>query len=421
MNTLHALTKQLTDYMLEKYHLTDYVLYESSYTQNKMNDQTGYSFETFWIPRGTSVIEEEDGTMLPEGTVQITINPVTKRTTTLSLHGPTSIHSVPDDLRDPNTRIAWIESETDMIHGTHFMIEEENDTFFSYVSCHEGIRLSPGCFIHLTLTENGQLDELFLYGPHPSDHHVKQESFALTLEDIDSLAKQQIKWFSYTKPGHQCAHTVVETIVTQEASILVPSKLDFTSSIEVNDVLSWTGLSSKTHERYPFQSGETVTANDVITQTEHPDFRPIPQETADACRAVIKDIIQNEYSADSGQWMLRHIYRQNPYLAVTLSHAHPTSYVDQHRRVTILLDAKTLHWISLTDDQELHTVFDSVSAPELEDEQQDIIFNALRPYLLLTPRYVFAASKGQYVLCGLLDSNHAYLPATNEVVLLRNL
>ncbi|KTR59926.1 hypothetical protein RSA42_09950 [Exiguobacterium indicum] len=418
---MHALTKQLTEYMLEKYQLTDYVLYESSYARHKLNDQTVYSFETFWIPRGASVIEEEDGTMLPEGTVQITIDPVTKRTTTLSLHGPNSIHSVPDDFRDPTTRMAWIESETDMIYGTHFMLEEENDTFFSYVSCHEGIRLSPGCFIHLTLTENGQLDELFLYGPHPSDHHVKQEPFALTLEDIDSLAKQQIKRFSYTKPGHQYAHTVVETFMTQEGSILVPSKLDFTSSIEVNDVLSWTGLPSKMHERYPYQSGETVTANDVITQTEHPDFRPISQETVNACHTVIKDIIQNEYPADSGQWMIRYIYRQHPYLAVKLSRAHPTSYVDQQRRVTILLDEKTLDWISLTDDQELHTVFASVTAPELEDDQQDVIFNALRPYLLLTPRYVFDVSKGHYVLCGLLDSNHAYLSATNEVVLLRDL
>lgn len=418
---MDPLTRQLTEYMLEKYRLTDYVLHESSYTQNKINDQTVYSFETFWIPQGASVIEEGDETILPEGTVQITIDPVTKRTTTLSLHGPTSIHSVPNDLRDPTTRMAWIESETDMIHGTHFMVEEENETLFSYVSCHEGIRLSPGCFIHLTLTDNGQLDELFLYGPHPLDHHVKQEPFALTLEDIKSLTKQQLKWFSYTKPGHQYAHTVAETFVTQEGTILVPSKLDFTSSIEVNDVLTWTGLSSKTHERYPFQSGETVTANDVITQTEHPDFRPIPQETVSACRTVIKDIMQNEYPADSGQWMIRHIYRQHPYLAVKLSRVHPTPYVDQYRRVTILLDAKTLHWIDLVDNQEYHAAFASVTAPELEDHQQDIIFNALRPYLSLTPRYVFDASKGHYVLCGLLDSNHTYLPATNEVVLLRDL
>lgn len=418
---MHALTKQLTDYMLEKYHLTDYVLYESSYTQNKMNNQTGYSFETFWIPRGTSVIEEEDGTMLPEGTVQIAINPVTKRTTTLSLHGQILVHSVPNDLRDISTRIAWLESETSMIHGTHFILEKDDETFFSYMSCYDGVQLSPGCFIHLTLTENGQLDELFIYGPHPLDHRVESKSFTLTLEGIESLTKQQIKWFSYPKTGNQYAHTVAEAFVTQEASILVPSKLDNTSSIEVNDVLSWTGLSSKTHERYPFQSGETVTANDVITQTEHPDFRPIPQETADACRAVIKDIIQNEYSADSGQWMLRHIYRQDPYLAVTLSHAHTTSYVDQHRLITILLDAKTLHWIDLVDNQELQTVFASVTAPELEDHQQDIIFNALHPYLSLTPRYVFDASKGHYVLCGLLNSNHVFLLATNKVILLRNL
>ncbi|MCY1691003.1 hypothetical protein OVA29_10255 [Exiguobacterium sp. SL14] len=104
-----------------------------------------------------------------------------------------------------------------------------------------------------------------------------------------------------------------------------------------------------------------------------------------------------------------------------MSRAHPTSYVDQYRRVTILLDAKTLHWIDLVDNQELHAAFSSVTAPGLEGHQQDIIFNALRPYLSLTPRYVFDASKGNYVLCGLLDSNHAYLPATNEVVLLRNL
>lgn len=419
---MHILTNQLVEFIIEKYQLNDYILYDSSYARDKMNDQTVYSFETFWIPRGASVIEEENGTMLPEGTVQISIDPVTKRTTTLSLEGPSSIYSVPNDLRDPTTRIAWIESETDMIHGTHFMLEEESDTFFSYVSCHEGIRLTPGCFIHLTLTENGQLDELFLYGPHPLDHHVNQEVFALTLEDIDLLTKQQIKWFSYPKTGHQYAHTVVETFVTQKGSILVPSKPDFTSSIEVNDVLSWTGLpSSKKYERYSFQSGEIVTANDVITQTEHPDFHPISQETVNACHTVIKDIIQNEYPADSGQWMIRYIYRQHPYLAVTLSRAHPTSYVDQQRRVTILLDEKTLDWISLTDDQELHTAHASVTPPELEDEQQDVIFNALRPYLLLTPRYVFDVSKGHYVLCGLFDSNHAYLPATNEVVLLRDL
>ena len=418
---MHALTKQLTDYMLEKYHLTDYVLYESSYTQNKMNDQTGYSFETFWIPRGISVIEEEDGAMLPEGTVQIAINPVTKRTTTLSLHGQILIHSVPNDLRDISTRIAWLESETGMIHGTHFIFEKDDETFFSYVSCYDGIRLSPGCFIHMTVTENGQLDEFFLYGPHPLDHHVNQEAFALTLEDIDLLTKQQIKWISYPKTGHQYAHTVSETLITQDRSILVPSKLDFTSSIEVNDVLSWTGLPSKKYERYPDHSGEIVAANDVITQTEHPDFHPISQETVNACHTVIKDIIQNEYPADSGQWMIQYIYRQHPYLAVTLSRTHPTSYVDQQRRVTILLDEKTLDWISLTDDQELHTELASVTPPELEDDQQYVIFNALRPYLLLTPRYVFDVSKGQYVLCGLLDSNHAYLPATNEVVLLRDL
>ncbi len=156
-------------------------------------------------------------------------------------------------------------------------------------------------------------------------------------------------------------------------------------------------------------------------QTEHPDFHPISQETVNACRNAIQKIVQNVYPSESGQWMIRHIYRQHPYLAVKLSRAHPTSYVDQQRRVTILLDEKTLDWISLTDDQELHTALASVTPPELEDHQQDIIFNALRPYLLLTPRYVFAASKGQYVLCGLLDSNHAYLPATNEVVLMRDL
>jgi len=418
---VHIITTQLIEFILEKYQLNDYILYESSYARHKINDQTVYSFETFWIPRGAFVIEEEDGTMLPEGTVQITIDPVTKRTTTLSFHGPTSIHSVPDDLLDSTTRTAWIESETDMIHGTHFMLEEENDTFFSYVSCHEGIRLSPGCFIHLTLTENGQLDELFLYGPHPSDHHVNQEPFALTLEDIDSLAKQQIKWFSYTKPGHQYAHTVVETFVTQEGSILVPSKLDFTSSLDRNDILTWANSSTSILKRHPFQSAASVTAEDVIMQTEHPDFHPISQETVNACRNAIQKIVQNVYPSESGQWMIRHIYRQHPYLAVKLSRAHPTSYVDQQRRVTILLDEKTLDWISLTDDQELHTALASVTPPELEDHQQDIIFNALRPYLLLAPRYVFAASKGQYVLCGLLDSNHAYLPATNEVVLMRDL
>ncbi|WP_312193967.1 hypothetical protein [Exiguobacterium sp.] len=418
---MHIITTQLIEFILEKYQLNDYILYESSYARHKINDQTVYSFETFWIPRGAFVIEEEDGTMLQEGTVQITIDPVTKRTTTLSFHGPTSIHSVPDDLRDSTTRMAWIESETDMIHGTHFMLEEENDTFFSYVSCHEGIRLSPGCFIHLTLTENGQLDELFLYGPHPSDHHVNQEPFALTLEDIDSLAKQQIKWFSYTKPGHQYAHTVVETFVTQEGSILVPSKLDFTSSLDRNDILTWANSSTSILKRHPFQSVASVTAEDVIMQTEHPDFHPISQETVNACRNAIQKIVQNVYPSESGQWMIRHIYRQHPYLAVKLSRAHPTSYVDQQRRVTILLDEKTLDWISLTDDQELHTALASVTPPELEDHQQDIIFNALRPYLLLTPRYVFAASKGQYVLCGLLDSNLAYLSATNEVVLMRDL
>ncbi len=115
------------------------------------------------------------------------------------------------------------------------------------------------------------------------------------------------------------------TFVTQEGSILVPSKLDFTSSLDRNDILTWTNPSSSILKRHPIQSAVSVTAEDVITQSEHPDFRPIQQETVNACRITIQEIVQNVYPSESGQWAIRHIYRQHPYLAVTLSRAHPTS------------------------------------------------------------------------------------------------
>uniref|UniRef100_UPI0025CD6204 hypothetical protein n=1 Tax=uncultured Exiguobacterium sp. TaxID=202669 RepID=UPI0025CD6204 len=91
------------------------------------------------------------------------------------------------------------------------------------------------------------------------------------------------------------------------------------------------------------------------------------------------------------------------------------------RRLTILLMEDTYEVSLIVDNKAFIDLYHD-STQELPDSvPEEVIHHALMPYLTLKPYYVFDRVLDHYVLCSLIDSNHAYLPTTNEVVLLEDL
>ncbi len=139
------------------------------------------------------------------------------------------------------------------------------------------------------------------------------------------------------------------------------------------------------------------------------------------CKSIAVDLIAAEYPEESGAWTIQEIYRDFPFINVKVRRTRDDPNLAHKRRLTILLIEETYEVSLIVDNESIIALYHDSSQPLPNSVPKEAIRDALMPYLTLKPYYVFDHALDQYVLCGLLDSVHAYLPATNEVVLLRDL
>ncbi|WP_426272010.1 hypothetical protein [Exiguobacterium sp. R-17] len=417
---MHPLTKELLSHIQDQYQLNDYVLHESFYHREKIHGETQYSFETCWFPILHGPWSEDES--YPDGTIEIQVDTATRRTTLINKHGDVTIHSLPDDLRDSDTQTAWLEQELGMTFDQEFMLLKHQDSLYQYVSCQNGIRLFPGLFISLELTDDGALDFFSVYGTPALSKNYPTESFTLSLEQIAPIISQQLRFFS--APGDQQriqAHTIQEIFVSQNDSLTYPFSDPDTSSVAMNEIVTWDKPSTFSYTRKLIKRRDTVTALDAEAQTPHPDYRSLTDETLTICQSIAKDVIAAEYPEESGAWTIQEIYRDFPFINVVVRRTHDDLTLTYKRRLTILLIEETYEVSLLVDNESIIALYYDSAQPLPNSVPEEVIRHALMPYLTLKPYYVFDQALDQYVPCGLLDSDHAYLPATNEVVLLRDL
>lgn len=417
---MHPLTKDLISHIQDKYQLNDYVLHESFYHREKFHGETQYSFETCWFPINHGPWSEDES--YPDGTIEIQVDTVTRRTTSINKHGDVTIYSLPEDLRDSDTQTSWLEQELGMTFDQEFMLLKHQDSLYQYVSCQNGIRLFPGFFISLELTDDGALDFFSVYGTPALSNKYPTESFSLAPVQITPIITEQIRFFS--APGDQQriqAHTIEEIFVSQNDSLTYPFSDPDTSSVAMNEIVTWDKPSTFSYTRKLIKRRDAVTARDAEAQTPHPDYRPLTDGTLMTCKSIAVDLIAAEYPEESGAWTIQEIYRDFPFINVKVRRTHDDPNLAHKRRLTILLIEETYEVSLIVDNESIIALYHDSSQPLPNSVPKEAIRDALMPYLTLKPYYVFDQALDQYVLCGLLDSVHAYLPATNEVVLLRDL
>ncbi|MBF8152865.1 hypothetical protein ITJ88_06160 [Exiguobacterium sp. TBG-PICH-001] len=417
---MHPLTKDLISHIQDKYQLNDYVLHETFYRREKIHGETQYSLETCWFPINHGPWSEDES--YPDGTIEIQVDTATKRTTAIHKNGAVTIHSLPEDLRDPDIRIAWLEQELGMTFEKQFMFLTHQDSLYQYVSCHHGIRLSPGLFISLELTNEGALDSFSVYGTPALSNKYSTESFTLSLEQMAPIISQQFRSFSVpNEHQRKLAYAIEEIFVSENGLQTYPLDDPDTSAVTVNEVVTWDKPSTFSYTRKLIKRRDTVTALDAEAQTPHPDYRPLTEEMLETCQSIAVDLIAAEYPEESGAWTIQEIHRDFPFINVVVRRTRDDINLAYKRRLTILLMEDTFEVSLIVDNKAFIDLYHDSTQGLPDSVSEEVIRHALMPYLTLKPYYVFDRVLDHYVLCGLLDSNHAYLSATNEVVLLRDL
>ncbi|WP_313587074.1 hypothetical protein [Exiguobacterium sp.] len=417
---MHPLTKDLISHIQDKYQLNDYVLHETFYRREKIHGETQYSLETCWFPINHGPWSEDES--YPDGTIEIQVDTATKRTTSINKHGDVAIHSLPEDLRDSDIRIAWLEQELGMTFEKQFMFLTHQDSLYQYVSCHHGIRLSPGLFISLELTNEGVLDSFSVYGTPALSNKYSTEPFTLSPIQIAPIISEQIRFFF--APDEQQpiqAHAIEEIFVSQDGLRTYPLSNPETSSVAMNEIVTWDKPSTFSYTRKLIKRRDAVTARDAEAQTPHPDYRPLTDEMLETCQSIAVDLIAAEYPEESGAWTIQEIHRNFPFINVVVRRTRHDINLAYKRRLTILLIEDTFEVSLIVDNEAFIDLYHDSTQGLPDSVPKEVIRHALMPYLTLKPYYVFDRALDHYVLCGLLDSNHAYLPATNEVVLLEDL
>jgi len=236
------------------------------------------------------------------------------------------------------------------------------------------------------------------------------------------IISPQLRSFSVpNEHQRKLAYGIEEIFVSEDHLRTYPLDDPDTSAVTVNEVVTWDKPSTFSYTRKLIKRRDAVTALDAEAQTPHPDYRPLTDEMLETCQSIAVDLIAAEYPEESGAWTIQEIHRDFPFINVVARRTRDDINLAYKRRLTILLIEDTFEVSLIVDNEAFIDLYHDSTQGLPDSVPEEVIRHALMPYLTLKPYYVFDRALDHYVLCGLLDSNHAYLPATNEVVLLEDL
>ena len=145
-----------------------------------------------WFPN--HVTEQEDDGSNPEGTAFIEINVNTRKfESAIFVMGKTYVKDgITFANRDTKTIIKWVEDETGLTYGKQFQLHKEEEGELHFKECIDGVAVSPSGFIEVKFDQEGKLTLFAVHGQFPSKEIVKEETYTLSFEKVEHLAKEQL-------------------------------------------------------------------------------------------------------------------------------------------------------------------------------------------------------------------------------------
>ncbi|MBN3555755.1 hypothetical protein JYA63_15870 [Fictibacillus nanhaiensis] len=408
-----------TTFGLENYYLHHHSLWRDV---NYFNE-TSYTLCLEWFPNGTE--SDEDGSN-PEGTAVIEYNVNTgKLKNAIFVMGETYAQDGITFNGGTEEVIKWIEQETGLTYNEQFQLHKETEDEIECSAIIDGIPVSPSANIEVKWNAKQQLTFFSVHGEFPTGDQVIRETYILSLEEAEHIAKEQVKRLEFPSFEYKklfAVYAVEEIYIRNKDQMTKPFEMlqDGGTSKKVNHILQWNEPISGAFERKEIDLQEEITLDEAFSCTPSPTTRPITEEDEKKCVEAVERFLRQEYPEDSGIWRVTTLHRDKKFLVATLrTNQHETRVFE--RKLSVFLNPDTMDVVNYIDNQFMLEMYDSFEASDGVTVTQDEAYEKLKGLFELQPFYVYDDEEKQYILCGKLDCHHGVNAETGEVVLLDDL
>lgn len=415
--------QELINFTKKKFGLENYYLERHSLSRNvNIFNETDYTLCMEWFPNHVT-LQEDDGPN-PEGTASIELNLKSRKFESAIFVMGKSYAEDGIMFANLNTEdiIKWVEDETGLTYGKQFQIHKEEQGEVHFKECIDGVPVSPSGYIEVKFDQEGKLTFFAVHGQFPSKEMVKKETYTLSLEKVEHVAKEQLKLIEY--PSYEqkklfSVFAVEEIYVMNDQLSTIPFEIfvDVRSHLQMDKTIYWNEPIKQSFDRKEFSWIEDVSVEQAFSSEPSPDSFPLSKVEQEKCMMAVKNLLCQEYPKDSGNWILKTLHRDRGYIHAILRANKQDNRVFQ-RKLMMIIDAKDLQVVNYMDNKPMLEVFDQFQAPEKETVKKEEAFEKMKELFELKPYYVYDFEQKQYVLCGKLDCDYGVKASNGEVIAL---
>lgn len=416
--------QELIDFTREKFGLWNYYLKSHSFDRRvNIFNKTIYTFSMEWFPN--DVVEPVDEDENPGGTASIEIDIQTSRLkSAIFVMGQTFAQNGVT-FADKNDIVKWVEQETGLMYEQQFVLRNEEEGELHFSECIDGVGVSPSGMIDVKYDQGGRLTSYSSYGHFPSKEMVRIEPYTLTFENIEDIAKEQLKLLEFPLFEQKrlvAAYAVEEIYVRNDLSRTLPFEfiVDVKGYLKIDKVLVWDKPLAAPFDRKELKWHEEITAEQAFSGEPSPDSYPITEQEQEKCVEVVRELLRQVYPNDSGIRILKSLHRERGYIHAVLRANKQDNRVFQ-RKMNVMIDPESLQVVNYMDNQMMLEMFDEFEVPEQVVISKDEAYEKLKGKFEITPYYVYDFEKNQYVLCGKIDCHYGVNATTGEIVSLDEL
>lgn len=418
--------QELVDFTKAKFGLNNYYLKRHQFYRSiNILNETVYTLSMEWFPNYETEHEDDDSN--PEGTASIEINVNNRKfKSAIFVMGKSCAENgIMFANRNTEDIIKWVESETGLTYGRQFQIHKEEEGELLFKECIDGVAVYPAGYIEIKFDEEGRLTFFSIHGQFPSKELIREDKYSLSLDRLEHLKTEQLSLVEF--PLHEQkkivpVYAVEEIFITNDGKSTIPFEVfaDASPYLKIDKIIYWDEPMNKPFERKEINWIEDLTAEQAFSCEPSPDSFPITKVEQEKCMMSVKNLLRQEYPNESGNWVLKHFYRDRGYIHATLKANIQECRVFQ-RKIKVFIDSKSFQVVNYMDSRPMLETFDEFQTSDPVTITKEDAYEKLKGLFELKPYYVYDFKQKQYVLCGKLDCQYGVNAGSGEVILLDDL
>lgn len=417
--------QMLIDETKTKFGLGDYYLARYGLHRDvNMFNETIYTLSMEWFPKHIQI--DEDADFNPDGTAVIEIDIHSERyKSVIFVGGKCYANGIKFEHPDLGEMVKWIERETGLSYGKQFQVYKEQERKYQFRAYMNGTIVFPSGSIEIELDSSNNLIVFTVDGQFPTQEMEREETYTLSLEKIESIAKSQLRLLEFPIEENESLlpiYAVEEIYVTNEEKSIIPFEavLDEKPHVRLDRTIHWESPANQPFEEREIQWHEDVSPEQAFLREPSPDSMPISEADQERCIQAVQILLSQKYANDSGKWILKTLHRDMGYIHATLTKNDQKQFIFQ-RKLTVIIDPNSFQPVNFIDNKPMLEMFNHYQKLEKVTITKEEAYEKLKDKLELKPCCVYDFDQKKYVLCGKLDCQYGLNAANGEVVALDDL